>query len=121
MFQRNKQEHQIDLRMIDTSSKITLKMSCVQAANGDMAKAAELYDFFTKDIELPDYPIPQPTAVQKFTQQAESLFGWIEQNGDKFMKGYNMIQMIRGGNTIPMAQVAETTAANAIPPLAPMN
>lgn len=119
MFQRNKQE-QIDLRMIDPSSKITLKMSCVQAANGDMAKATELYDFFTKDLELPDYPVPQPTAVQKFTQQAESLFGWIEQNGDKFMKGYNMIQMIRGGNPIPMAQAAET-AANAIPPLAPLN
>lgn len=120
MFQRNRQEQQIDLRMIDPSSKITLKMSCVQAANGDMTKAAELYDFFAKDLELPNFPMPKPTAVQKFTQQAEALFGWVDQNGEKFMKGFNMIQMLRGGNQIPMAQAAET-AANAIPPLAPMN
>ena len=119
MFKRNKQP--IDLRMIDASSKITLKMSCVQTCNGDMAKAAELYDFFTKDLELPDYPVPQPTAVQKFTQQAESLFGWIEQNGDKFMKGFNMIQMLRGRASIPMQQASEATMENAIPPLAPIN
>lgn len=118
MFQRNTQ---IDLRMIDPSSKITLKMSCVQAANGDMAKAIELYEFFAKDLELPDFPIPKPTPVQKFTQQAESLFGWVEQNGEKFMKGFNMIQMLRGREPIPVAQAAEAAVENAIPPLAPMN
>lgn len=119
MFSRNKQ--QIDLRMIDPSSKITLKMSCVQAANGDMTKASELYDFFVKDLELPDFPIPKPTAVQKFTQQAESLFGWVDQNGEKFMKGFNMIQMLRGRAPIPFQQTAEAVAENVIPPLTPMN
>lgn len=119
MFQRNKQD--IDLRMIDVSSKVTLKMSCVQVANGDMAKATELYDFFAKDLELPDYPVPQPTAVQKFTQQADAFFGWVDQNGEKFLKGFNMIQMLRGRAPIPMQQAAEAAVENAIPPLAPLN
>lgn len=121
MFQRNRQEQQIDLRLIDPSSKITLKTSCVQAANGDMAKATELYDYFAKDLELPDFPMPKPTAVQKFTQQAEALFGWVDQNGEKFMKGFNMIQMLRGRAPIPVQQGIEAVAENAIPPLAPMN
>lgn len=119
MFNRNRQ--QIDLRMIDVSSKATLKMSCMQASNGDIAKANELYDFFIKDLELPDFPIPKPTAVQKLTQQAESLFGWVDQNGEKFIKGFNMIQMLRGRTTIPVQQAAESVAENAIPPLAPIN
>ena len=118
MFQRNKP---IDLRMIDVSSKVTLKMSCVQASNGDMAKARELYDFFAKDLELPDYPMPKPNAVQKFTQQADALFGWVDQNGEKFLKGFNMIQMLRGRAPIPIQQAAEAAVENAIPPLAPIN
>lgn len=107
--------------MIDVSSKATLKMSCMQASNGDIPKANELYDFFIKDLELPDFPIPKPTAVQKLTQQAESLFGWVDQNGEKFIKGFNMIQMLRGRTTIPVQQAAESVAENAIPPLAPIN
>lgn len=107
--------------MIDVSSKVTLKMSCMQASGGDIARANELYDYFAKDIELPDIPIPKPTAVQKFTQQADALFGWVDQNGEKFMKGFNMIQMLRGRATIPVQQAAEAAVENAIPPLAPMN
>ena len=120
MFQRNSKQ-EIDLRVIDPSSKITLKMSCMQASGGDIARANELYDYFAKGIELPDLPMPKPTAVQKFTQQAESLFGWVDKNGDKLMKGYNMIQMLRGGSPLPLQQAAEAAVENAIPPLAPMN
>lgn len=120
MFIRNKQEQPINLNMIDPSSKIALKMSCVQSSGGDLSKAKELYDFFAADIQIPDYPEPKPSTIQRFAQQADMLFGWLENNGDKFIKGYNMIQMFRGKAPIPFMQAAEA-ATEAIPPVPPMN
>ncbi|MCM1168880.1 MAG: hypothetical protein NC324_02980 [Bacteroides sp.] len=120
MFERNRQK-EIDPRMIDASSKITLKLSCMQACKGDVEEAKKMYDFFSGDMNLPDYPEPRLGAVQKFTQQADALFGWVDQNGEKFLKGFNMIQMLRGRAPIPFQQAAGAAAENAIPPLNPVN
>lgn len=115
MFSRKK----IDLKMIDPTSKISLKMSCLAACGNDVAKAKELYEYMIAGSEnIPDYPAPRPTAIQQFTQQVDGLFGWIDQNGDKLIKGYNMIQMFRGGQQIPAAGAAG--AVSEIPPLPPL-
>ena len=97
MFNRKK----TDLRMINPTSKISLKMSCIEASNGDLAKAKELYDYFADGVDIPDYR--------------------IDQNSERIMKGYNMIQMMRGGNIIPAAtEAAAETVEDAIPPLPPL-
>ena len=117
MFNRKK----TDLRMINPTSKISLKMSCIEASNGDLVKAKELYDYFADGVDIPDYPIQKPNIVQQFTQQANEMFGWIDQNSERIMKGYNMIQMMRGGNIIPAAtEAAAETVEDAIPPLPPL-
>ena len=41
------------LKGLRTSSKMSLKMSCLAIANGDLKKATEMYDFFAKDMQLP--------------------------------------------------------------------
>lgn len=103
----------IDLRMIDPSSKMALKMSCLQTANGDVKKAQELYDFLSKDMEtMPDYPVQQPTFMQQAQQVAGGLFGWVKENQQDLMQAWGFIQSLRGGASAPVP-----TPTVDIPPL----
>lgn len=109
MFFRKK----IDLRMIDPSSKIALKMSCLQQANGDVKKAKELYDFLSEDMgTMPEYPIQQPSSMQQFKETVGGLFGWVKENQNDLMNTWNFIQSMRGGGAMPTP-----TPAAEIPPL----
>lgn len=108
----------IDLRMIDPSSKMALKMSCLQSANGDVAKAKELYDYLSDGVEnMPDYPAQQPTAMQQFQQIAGGVFGWVKENQGDLMQAWNFIQSMRGGQPIPMPPAAPAVPPIDIPPL----
>lgn len=103
--------------MIDVSSKLNLKMSCLQSANGDVDRADKLYRFISDGLEsLPDFTAPKPGVVQQATQAIDSLFNWVDNNSEKFIKGYNFIQMMRGG--APVADPVPPTVPPAeIPPL----
>lgn len=109
MFLRKK----IDYRMIDPSSKMALKMSCLQQANGDVKKAKELFDFLSDGMEtMPEYPVQQPSFLQQAQQTVGGLFGWVKENQNDLMNTWNFIQSMRGGQPVTTASpVAE------IPPL----
>lgn len=97
MFFRKK----IDLRMIDPSSKMALKMSCLQTANGDVKKAQELYAFLSDGMEtMPEYPIQQPTAMQQFKETVGGVMNWVKENQNDVMQAWNFIQSMREGQTI---------------------
>lgn len=105
----------IDLTRIQPSSKMSLKMSCLAACNNNVEEAQKLYDFIASDINLPDTDIVPPTAMERFKSGAESLFGWIGEHKDSLIEGYNMIQMIRGGQPISVGTPA--TPPTGVPPL----
>lgn len=101
----------IDLSMIDTTSKMSLKMSCTRACQGDVAKAKELYDFLVDGIEsIPDFEIPRPSAVQQAQQIFGNIFGWVKDNKDDIVNAIGFIQSLRGGSM----------AIPPIPPVPPM-
>lgn len=109
----------IDLRMIDPSSKMALKMSCLQTANGDVKKAQELYAFLSEGMEtMPDYPIQQPSFMQQAQQAVGGVFGWVKENQGDLMQTWNFIQSMRGGQPIgaPMPGIAPAPPVD-IPPL----
>lgn len=99
--------------MINTASKMSLKMSCINACKGDVGKAKELYEFLASDIaDLPDFDIPQPTTMQQVQQTFGNIFGWVKENRDDIVQAVGFIQSLRGGNsTAPVANAAQ------IPPL----
>ena len=73
-------------------------MSCIKACNNDVAKAAELYDFLSKDIEsLPDFDVRPPSTFEQIKGIAGEIFGWVDQNQDKIVGAYNFIQSVRTG------------------------
>lgn len=97
MFGRN----DIDVSGIVTTSKMSLKASCIRVCGNDIDKAERLYDFFAKDIkELPDFDVAPPSTFEQLKGVAGDVFGWFEQNQDKLVGAYNFIQNMRGGGTI---------------------
>ena len=101
--------------MINPSSKIALKLSCLQQTNGDVKKAEELYNFLADGIEsMPDYPSQQPSVLQQIKQTAGGIFNWVKENQGDIVNAYNFIQQVRNG--VPSA----SSAVSDIPPLPPM-
>lgn len=108
MFKNNK----IDLGMINTSSKMSLKMSCINACKGDVQRAKELYDFLSEGIEaIPDFDIQQPTMMQQVQQTVGNIFGWVKDNREDIVQAVGFIQSLRGGTSSQFANAAP------IPPL----
>ena len=107
----------IDLSMIDTTSKMSLKMSCTRACQGDVEKAKELYDFLVDGIEsIPDFEIPRPSAVQQAQQIFGNIFGWVKDNKDDIVNAIGFIQSLRGG----APEVGASGGSMAIPPIPPV-
>lgn len=91
--------------MIIPTSKVSLKTSCLRACANDIEKAEKLYDFFVKDLkEIPDFdPVP-PTLFEQAKGTLGDLFGWVENNQDRLIGAYQLIQQFRGGGAAPIPQ-----------------
>lgn len=115
MFFRKK----IDYSMINPSSKMALKLSCLQQTGGDVKKAEELYKFLADGVEsMPDYPVQRPSTMQQIQQTAGSIFSWVKENQGDIMNAVNFIQQMRGSQPIGMPPVGAPPIPPAeIPPL----
>lgn len=88
------------MRGIKTTSKLSLKLSCMAICNGDMEKAAKMYDYFAKDMDLPDVdPVP-PTTFQQVKETAGTIFGWVKENKDEVTQAFNFVQALRSGQPV---------------------
>ena len=77
-----------------------LKLSCLRACNNNVTEAERLYDYLVKDIaDLPDLDPIQPSMVQQIKQGADEIFGWVNNHSEDFVKGWQLIQMMRGTAT----------------------
>ena len=113
MFKNNK----IDLGMINPSSKMALKLSCIQACQGNVERAKELYDFLSEGVEsIPDFEIPRPTAMQQAQEVLGNIFGWVKNNKDDIMQAVGYIQSLRGSAAGVVPPTTPTPMAD-IPPL----
>jgi hypothetical protein len=97
--------------MINPSSKISLKMSCLASCKGDIDQATKLYGFLADGIEsIPDFDIEPPTVFQQIKQGAGDVFSWFKSNKDEIMQGVSFIQSLRQGHGRP-AELAQRSEA----------
>ena len=76
------------------TSKIQLKQFCQWYHNGDIKKAQELYEYYVKDIDLPDFdPVP-PTWQQQFKDNANGFMSWVKENQNTLTQGYEFFRQI---------------------------
>ena len=100
-----------NLSSIRATSKLSLKLSCLAISNGDLDKATKMYDFFIKDMELPDVePIP-PTKFETIKHSVNEVSGMIKDNKDDLM---DLVSFVMGivGKKAPI-----TSGGASIPPL----
>ena len=98
----------------------TSKAQLIQVAmwyhKGDIGKAQEMVDFYTRNMALPDFDPVQPTFMQQVKGSASELYAWIRENQSDLVQGYQFIQeLIRNKGVLPAAP-GETPA-----PLPPIN
>lgn len=61
---------------------------------GNIEKAQEMYDFYARNLELPDFDPVTPTFMQQMKSGASDLFTWIKSNQGDIVNGYQFIQSI---------------------------
>ena len=95
------------------TSKAQLLQVAMFFNKGDIQKAQEMFDFYNKNLELPDFDPVSPTFMQQVRSNASDLFSWIKENQGDIVQGYQFIQnVIKNKGVIP-AEVAE----DALPPI----
>lgn len=103
--------------MIVPSSKMALKTSCIRACGNDIDKAERLYEFFVKDLkDIPDFDVAPPSVLQQAKDVIANTFSWIDNNQDKIVGYYNVIQQIRGGQALNIPTPAATAPID-VPPI----
>lgn len=84
------------LDMIDTNSKMSLKVSCLKACDNNVERARELYDFLSDGIlDLPDFDPVKPGGFEQVKQGAADIFKWLAEHRDDISQGVAFIQSLR--------------------------
>lgn len=84
--------------MLRTTSKDSLKRSALYITGGDIKAATEIYEFFIKDMpNMPDYDMAQPTFMEQAKDTIGGVLGWVDQNQDKLVGYWQMIQSFKNG------------------------
>lgn len=97
------------------TSKAQLIQVSMWYHNGNVEKAQEMVDFYTKNMNLPDFDPVEPTFMQSFKTNASGLFNWLKENQGDIVQGYQFIQgIIKNRGALPIEPPASS-------PLQPIN
>ena len=88
----------IDTAQLNASSRLSLKMSCLQACNNDIDKAKKLYDYIADGMDLPDFTPREPSTFEQIRQGAEDVFGWANSHQNDLLNAWNLIKGLRGSS-----------------------
>lgn len=107
----NKKERKKKMEFIQNyvpTSKAQLLQVAMYYNKGDLAKAQEMFDFYNKNLSLPDFDPVQPTFVQQMKGGMAELYSWIKDNQSDIVNGYQFIQnIIKNKGAIPLMEPAE--------------
>lgn len=82
--------------MVDATSKMSLKMSCLRACDNNVSRAKELYDFLSSGItELPDMTPVRPSGFELVKTNLDQAISWVGGHKEELMQGIDMIRAMR--------------------------
>lgn len=82
----------IDTSRLRAASKLSLKLSCLDACGNDIKEADELYNYIAQGLDLPDMDPPSPSRLEQIKQGADDIIGWIGSHKDDIIQGYTLIK-----------------------------
>lgn len=102
-FNREKKKKMEFIQSYIPTSKAQLIQVAMWYHKGNVEKAQEMVDFYTKNMRLPDFDPVQPTFIQQLKGSASELYTWIRDNQNDIIQGYQFIQGIikNKGEIIP--------------------
>jgi len=90
------------------TSKAQLLQVAMYFNKGDISKAQEMFDFYAKNLDLPDFDPVSPTFMQQVKNSASDFFSFIKENREDLMQGYQVIHsIIKNKGELPFAPPAE--------------
>ena len=115
-FNKEKKKRMEFLKSYIPTSKAQLLQVAMFFNKGDISKAQEMFDFYSKNLELPDFVPVNPTFMQQIKGTASGIFSWIKENQGDLVQGYQFIQsVIQNKGVIP--QIAPETVDAQLPPI----
>jgi hypothetical protein len=93
-FNKDKKKKMEFIQNYVPTSKAQLLQVAMWFHKGDVQKAQEMVDFYTKNMALPDFDPVSPTFMQQVKVNASGFFSWIKENQDDIVKGYQLIHGI---------------------------
>ena len=82
----------IDISRLKVTSKIALKLSCLEVCGNDIKDADELYNYISDGLELPDTDPPTPSRLDQIKRGADDIISWLGSHKDDLLQGYALIK-----------------------------
>lgn len=117
-FNRKEKRKKMDfIQSFIPTSKAQLIQVAMWYHKGDVQKAQEFVDFYTKNMELPDLDPVAPSLIEQVKSNASGLYAWIKENQSEIVQGWQFVQgIIKNRGMIPSALDSAGTAG-ALPPI----
>lgn len=115
-FNKEKKRKMEFLRNYVPTSKAQLLQMAMDYNQGDLKKAQEMFDFYAKNLELPDFDPVNPTFMQQVKANASGLFSWIKENQGDLVQGYQLIQgIIKNKGVMPTIMPTDVSTSEPLP------
>lgn len=93
-FNKEKKKKMEFIQNYVPTSKAQLLQVAMFFNNGDINKAQEMFDFYAKNLDLPDFDPVAPTFIQQVRSNASDLFSWIKDNQGDIVNGYEFVRSV---------------------------
>ena len=114
-FNKEKKKKMEFIQSYIPTSKAQLIQVAMWYHKGDVQKAQEMVDFYTKNMDLPDFDPVSPTFMQQLKTNASDVFTWVKENQSDIVQGYQLIySIIKNKGALPIAPDA---TAEPLPPI----
>lgn len=115
-FNTNKKKQKMEfIQNYVPTSKAQLLQVAMYFNKGDIPKAQEMFDFYSKNLSLPDFDPVSPTFMQQVKNNASDFFTWVKENQGDLVQGYQLISdIIRNKGVLP-SLATDATAAEPLP------
>lgn len=107
-FNKDKKKKMEFIQNFVPTSKAQLLQVAMYFNKGDIQKAQEMFDFYAKNLDLPDFDPVSPTFMQQVKSGASDFFSFVKDNKDDLIQGYQVIQsIIKNKGALPLASADE--------------
>lgn len=102
-FNKDKKKKMEFIQNYVPTSKAQLLQVAMYFNKGDIQKAQEMFDFYSKNLELPDFDPVAPTFMQQVKSNASDIYSWLKENQSDIIQSYQFIHgIIKNKGELPV-------------------